>query len=434
MRFGAVISVVIAVSVLVGGYATPADSFDDRLNAAVSPYRFDYVRWELHAAWNDLSHSLLWQPIPADGAELVVQFYSSGSRLDALRRELVMLEAPPPSGTAGVQARVQRPESYLDGLRAEIARLQTERRGLNPTAERVLAHQIREVLASEGIHNAINDWPIDLPPFNLRIEKPPSILVISPRSKIEFTLGEMLEPGLSEEIAAGIESEVDRLGVSSLVVEPGGFGASYPVIVSDVSNLPFSMWVACHEWAHQFLAFAPLGFLFILDLTGVRKDFDIYVMNETLADLVGREVQKKVLERYYPEFGALSPFTYVSSGISTSFNTEMRKIRQQVDSHLAAGNIDEAEAYMEERRLYLNSLGYPLRKLNQAYFAFFDSYANSQPSEPFAFGLTVRRVSSNDSIESDFRELRARSASLKEFLATAGRLTSREELRQAVER
>ena len=51
------------------------------------------------------------------------------------------------------------------------------------------------------------------------------------------------------------------------------------------------------------------------------------------------------------------------------FRTEMRLTRVRADELLAAGQIAEAEAYMEQRRLYFWENGYRLRKLNQAYFA-----------------------------------------------------------------
>ena len=58
----------------------------------------------------------------------------------------------------------------------------------------------------------------------------------------------------------------------------------------------------------------------------------------------------------------------------------MRATRLRVDELLASGMIDKAEAYMEERRQFLADNGYYIRKLNQAYFAFHGSYADSAAS------------------------------------------------------
>jgi hypothetical protein len=59
------------------------------------------------------------------------------------------------------------------------------------------------------------------------------------------------------------------------------------------------------------------------------------------------------------------------------FGREMRITRLRADELLAEHKIEEAEAYMEARRLLLVEQGYKLRKLNQAYFAFHGSYATS---------------------------------------------------------
>ena len=53
----------------------------------------------------------------------------------------------------------------------------------------------------------------------------------------------------------------------------------------------------------------------------------------------------------------------------------MRETREKADAMLAEGRIDEAEAYMEARRVKLADHGYFIRKINQAYFAFHGSYA-----------------------------------------------------------
>ena len=88
---------------------------------------------------------------------------------------------------------------------------------------------------------------------------------------------------------------------------------------------------------------------------------------------------------------------------------------------LAAGDIEGAEAYMEERRRVFVAAGYPIRKLNQAYFAFHGSYATTG-----AAGVSV--------IGEQVQELRRRSPSLAEFLRTAAGFTSPEDLADSVER
>lgn len=90
-----------------------------------------------------------------------------------------------------------------------------------------------------------------------------------------------------------------------------------------------------------------------------------------------------------------------------NFRAEMRKTRVRVDELLAEGKVDEAEAYMEARRLYFWDQGYGLRKLNQAYFAFYGSY-NDQPGGG---------ASGSDPVGPAVRRLWAGSPDLKSFIA-----------------
>ena len=75
----------------------------------------------------------------------------------------------------------------------------------------------------------------------------------------------------------------------------------------------------------------------------------------------------------------------------------MRETRLRVDELLANGKVGEAEAYMEERRLFFVENGYPIRRLNQAYFAFQGTYAeNAASSSPIAGQLHRFRELSPD--------------------------------------
>jgi hypothetical protein len=58
----------------------------------------------------------------------------------------------------------------------------------------------------------------------------------------------------------------------------------------------------------------------------------------------------------------------------------MRKLRLEVDDLLAKGKVDEAEALMDARRRFFNDHGIPIRRINQAYFAFYGTYAASAAS------------------------------------------------------
>jgi hypothetical protein len=104
-------------------------------------------------------------------------------------------------------------------------------------------------------------------------------------------------------------------------------------------------------------------------------------MNETVATIIGKEIGKMVLQRYYPEFAPYpapevpaEPEPEVPPAFD--FRAEMRQTRVTVDALLAEGKIHQAEAYMEERRQLFWNNGYHIRRLNQAYFAFHGAYAD----------------------------------------------------------
>jgi hypothetical protein len=100
------------------------------------------------------------------------------------------------------------------------------------------------------------------------------------------------------------------------------------------------------------------------------------------------------------------------------FNREMREIRLRVDELLAQGKVEEAEAFMEERRKYLVEQGYYIRKLNQAYFAFHGSYATGPASV--------------SPIGGQLKELRRRSPTLAHFLRRVARMSSYQDLLEAL--
>ncbi len=91
--------------------------------------------------------------------------------------------------------------------------------------------------------------------------------------------------------------------------------------------------------------------------------------------------------------------------------------RQKADEMLANGQIEAAEAYMEARRQIFWENGYRLRKINQAYFAFYGAYAD-QPGG----------ASAGDPVGDAVRALRSQSASLADFVKQSAWLISFDQL------
>jgi hypothetical protein len=173
-----------------------------------------------------------------------------------------------------------------------------------------------------------------------------------------------------------------------------------------------------HEWLHDYLFLRPLGWSY-------GQSHEIIAINETVADIASAEIGNLALQRYYgvplpPAEGEPEEEQPPAPGKEPAFNynKEMRLTRLTADALLAQGQIAQAEQYMEERRRFFLSKGYVIRKLNQAYFAFHGSYADSPASV--------------DPIGQDLRTLRRRTATLKEFISLTSHLTSYEELKKLI--
>ena len=344
-----------------------------------------------------------WQEQVDDEIGVVTEYFEASQRITILRSEM---------GTLNTDYEW----AALATLEAEIHKLEERKKVLAGTVERIIEKQIRDTLTEQGIFNPVVGLKINFPPLNFKLEKLPYLLVISPREKIESMREIILNANLIVRKMENIEARVDELGVSSLVVGLGGLGATYPTLVSDKASLRSTIDISAEEWLHQYLMFKPLGFLYLLDVTGLSRNYEISTMNETLAGMVSQEIGSMVYEKYYSEYK--SGFGQSQTELSFDFNREMKEIRKTVDVYLALGEIEQAEEFMAEKRLHLSLMGYYVRKLNQAYFAFYGTYAD-KPAFINPIGL-------------ELKELRSQSTSLKNFLNTAAGMTNRQQLRDSV--
>jgi hypothetical protein len=361
-----VFSIIPLSSYLVDGTCIYSSSFDNQLNSIVSPYRFNIVIWEIATIPHEVSQLFGVSSKDIDNAaDKVVDYFSH------------------------------------EGERDEL---------LEDTIERILESQIIETLIQQDFYG--------FPPVNLKLGELPRLIVISPRDKIESMREIMLIRDISLEEIEDIEARVDELGFSSLVVDLGGLGGVYPSLVTNSASLRATINIAVEEWIHQYLAFKPLGFQYTLDLLGIARNYEIATMNETVAGIVSKEIGTIIYARYYRDkVESVTEDNADKPGFD--FNQEMRAIRVEVDALLARGDIELAEQYMKQKRQYLVSQGYHIRKLNQAYFAWHGTYAN----EP----------TSVSPIGTELRELRDRSASLKDFLDIVSQMTSRQDLKDIIE-
>ena len=268
-----------------------------------------------------------------------------------------------------------------------IETLENERATYENDVERTIEARIDEAVVAAGLQRALPlfaDVRITWPPVNFELTSPPRLLVRSPRDRIERRGDTLLKNDLTLRDIQRIEEQTDSERVVSLVISLGGL-AAYPAIVRDDRTYSSILETAAHEWVHHYLALFPLG-------REWGKGGDAETLNETTADLAGREIANLVKARYPVEFAdgedGRAP-ARPQGGID--FNAEMRELRQQVDGLLAEGKVEEAEAAMEAKRGYLNENGISIRKINQAYFAFYGTYADS-PQSSSPIGPKVNRV------------------------------------------
>jgi hypothetical protein len=401
---GFLLLVVLVVGMFSGG---PRSGLDGKVASIVKTHQFSIVRWEVSTILRDEVPSLLTRALPLDAPAVIEYFRLAGEESDLVRS----------LAAAGDTTDASR-------LQLQVGRLQQQRHAISRRVEQTIERQIAEVLREQGIYSPFANMHFFFPPVNLKLSGTPNLLVVSPRDRIESINQAMLQPDLTTAEAEAIESRVDGLGVSSLVTGIGGLGATFPTFVADDMGLRETIETSAHEWVHQYLAFKPLGARYVLNLIGVTNEPDITSLNETAANIAGNEIGKLVCEKYYRDkLSTPGQPTAADSGSADApvfdFNSEMRRIRLHVDELLSEGKASEAEQYMNERRDELERLGYYIRKLNQAYFAFHGSYTDSPTSvDPMGAAMT---------------ELRNRSGSLAQFLELVSTIASERALMDAVE-
>jgi len=391
----------------------------DTIAFAVAPYRFNVVSWELGNLPDKWIRRTIGAPSysfdhsdPVRSAERAHRYFEIGKRIRAIEHRLIGLEVNAPPADDSVD--------QIGNLRRERDGLRETQSALRPAVEETLEAAVAHTLQDIGF----KAWAGVFPPVDTALTGSPTVLILSPRDRIQREDGGLLRTGLANDERQRIETRIEEATNLSALVENTGGIALYPSITADGFELEHALEIIAHEWVHQWLWFRPLG----------RRYFesgDLTTLNETVATIAGIEISQLALERLTGRPDARTPANQpqpAEAGNSSpsrepsfDFHGEMRATRVRVDALLEAGDIDGAEAYMEERRRVFVSEGYPIRKLNQAYFAFHGTYATTG-----AAGVSV--------IGEQVQELRRRSASLAEFLRAAAQFTSAEDLADYVER
>ena len=397
--------------VLVFGAASDTFTLNPVQRVAL-PYRYSITGWEVRNfpdKWLHMLGILVWGDKKSDDEKRddLYRYFDLGRELltarDALNRAM---SGPSVGGVAAMEEEVER----IAGERSAL------RDGVEETIESALSTAVRE--------SGLSEWErFVFPPVDIRLAGPPVVLLTSPRNRIERQHEALLEPDISLVAREGLEDKLmAENDVAAISFQVGGL-AAYPASVLDTLPVDDTFRASAHEWMHHYMAFRPLG----------QKMFtsaEMVTLNETLADIVGREIGDRAREMLLggeerppslylsPGGGEIgsecSPGGGETSGDCAAplpapegglhgrdehfgFSEEMRETRLRVDELLADGKVNEAESYMEERRLFFVENGYPIRRLNQAYFAFHGTYAeNAASSSPIAGQLHRFRELSPD--------------------------------------
>ncbi|MBL8056576.1 MAG: hypothetical protein JNK29_07745 [Anaerolineales bacterium] len=403
----------LVLALILPGEAPPAQDMPARVRAYTRGQEFDFVGWTAGTVAGKLSQASLGEQrflTEADRGQLVRTYFTLRRQLDEVEGQIAALYADPAVSDAA---------AATAGLRAQQATLRGQLAERQPLAEAILQDQVAAVFAEQGL--ALGGQL--LPPVAFHFTPLPLALVISPRDHIEQTAIQMIDGGLTLDQQVALEQRTAQgLDVSAFVTPVGGIG-TYPTMVAQSSDLNWVAAVVAHEWAHNYLTLRPLGILY-------DASPELRILNETVAELAGNEIGALVMRRFYPDLAPPpAPFrNFLDRTLrpeapaerpSFDFRAEMRRTRVRADELLAAGQIEAAEAYMEQRRQFFWDNGYRLRKLNQAYFAFYGAY-NAAPGGG---------ASGADPIGPAVRLLRRRSLSAVEFLRTVAWFTNVRDLR-----
>lgn len=368
----------------------------DSLGLSGNGQEFSILRWELQNAptkWLQAARELV--SGGASGAEedqLVAAYFTLVDEAQVLEKQIT---AAGPTDRAALEER--------------LAQLRRQQEALENRVERILEGRLTSVLADVGLASSLpifTEIEVVWPPVDFDFGLPPRVLVVSPRDRVFLLDEELLVGNLTEAQVAALEASVAERGLSGLVEEIGGV-ATYPSNVSPERSYRSALVTIAHEWVHHYLFFKPLGFRYFLNP-------DLRTLNETLANIVGGELAD-LLEQHYP-LPAAVPSDLPPSAASAGFDFRqvMHNLRLRVDQLLAQGRITEAEALMEGTRRYLAENGVFIRKINQAYFAFHGTYADTPAS--------------TSPIGPKMQEVRQRVPSLAEFVRLMASVTSEGEL------
>ncbi len=396
-RWLRILACILLIILITNSAQIQLSDIQDRIQPYTADLQFDYARWTINALSEKLATaSMGWQRIlPTEETQVLVDQYSTLlHKIDDVEQRLTAYYSTPDD---------VKDTSQLIVIKNAYDALKQQQALLEPVYESILTEQIRTILKE----NQLTMGAQPVPPILFRETDLPYALIISPRDHIEQSVNISLLPDLPLTTFVELEKTIeDQLNVSALVVPVGGIG-TYPTMIMRTSNFSYTVEVIQHEWIHNYLTLFPLGLNY-------ETTPELRTINETTASIAGKELGSLLIKKYYPPVEPDPTLLQIHEAIpventppSFDFRAEMHTTRVTVDALLLEGNISEAESYMEERRLLFLENDYTIRRINQAYFAFYGAYAD-QPGG----------AAGDDPVGEAVRALRKQKSSLADFIKT----------------
>jgi hypothetical protein len=390
----AIASLLLLVTAAAGAFILLRGGPSDPISKAADPFRYDLAGWEVRHVLNrwlyKIGHLFDDGPSVEEENETLQRYFDLAADVVSLERDVA--------------------ESEDESLRSTLEEQRKEQQQLENKVEAILEKRVSSVVEHEGLTTSLplfSNVRFVFPPLDFEFDQPPRVLVISPRERISHDQAILLRRGLTNEQVLALEEETAATGVSSLVVSIGGI-ATYPSTVPEHASYEDALEIVAHEWLHQYLFFHPLGSHYFDNDT-------LRTLNETLANIGGREIADLVQQRFpLPQPNHVAAAEAAREEPRIDFRAEMHELRLEVDRLLSEGEIGEAEALMEEKREFLAENGFYIRKINQAYFAFHGLYGDTPAS--------------SSPIGPKMLELRRLNPSLGAFIRSVADITSEDEL------
>src|SRR5690606_28285648 len=184
-------------------------------------YLFDFVHWHARPLFDKAVNAIIapQRYLPEDAqTDYVEKYLTLVSQAQQLEAHIYDIYSDPT---------IRDPEAASVYLRAERDALRAEQRDRQALAEAIVEDQVAGVLVEAGL----GVGGVVVPPVAIRFTELPSVLIVSPRDRIERIGGYPLQHGITVEERERIETHVDaELDVSSLVTPIGGL-AVWPAML-----------------------------------------------------------------------------------------------------------------------------------------------------------------------------------------------------------